>query len=249
MVLVIIFSFGIQWYTLNYLPVFDCLPYKKENNIPEQMRMPANAVPDSTVITFVYKKNGKEVEFTADQFPEDFNTPPYEFVKRYDKVIRKGKNNIPPVKGFVLTGSTNQDSAQFVLSQPYAILLFCENFSVPVSAWQKDFEKLYAAAKAKNIPAFVITTQFEESQQRLAANSFKDIAIFKCDFTAIRTAARVNPTIYLLKEGTITDKKSYKRMDDIMKQLESIPIQKPAPLPVEEIPLQPDTSNQPTSQP
>ncbi|MEI9807755.1 MAG: MauE/DoxX family redox-associated membrane protein [Bacteroidota bacterium] len=29
MLLVTIFSFGIQWYTLNYLPVFDCLPYKK----------------------------------------------------------------------------------------------------------------------------------------------------------------------------------------------------------------------------
>ena len=88
--LLTIFSFGIQWYTLNYLPVMDCLAFKKGNNIPEKMKMPADAVPDSTVITFVYEKEGKEVEFTSDKFPADFNDSLYKFVNRYDKVIRKG---------------------------------------------------------------------------------------------------------------------------------------------------------------
>src|SRR6185436_8860098 len=97
-----IFSFAFQWYTLNYLPVVDCLPFKKGNNITEKMKMPANYVPDSTVITFVYKKDGKEIEFTADKFPADFNQDSYQFVKRFDKVIRKGKNTEPKIKGFVL---------------------------------------------------------------------------------------------------------------------------------------------------
>jgi len=56
MVLVIIFSFGFQWYTLRYLPVVDCLPYKKGNNITDLRKVPANAIPDSSVILFVYKK-------------------------------------------------------------------------------------------------------------------------------------------------------------------------------------------------
>ncbi|MBL7749706.1 MAG: DoxX family protein, partial [Chitinophagaceae bacterium] len=58
---VTIFSFGFQWYTLTYLPVVDCLPFKKGNNITEKMQMPANAIPDSTVITFMYVKNGTKV--------------------------------------------------------------------------------------------------------------------------------------------------------------------------------------------
>jgi uncharacterized membrane protein YphA (DoxX/SURF4 family) len=77
-----IFSFGFQWYTLNYLPMVDCLPYKIGNNISEKMKIPANAVPDSTVITFVYKKDGKDVEFTADKFPADFNKDTYQFVNQ-----------------------------------------------------------------------------------------------------------------------------------------------------------------------
>jgi uncharacterized membrane protein YphA (DoxX/SURF4 family) len=99
MVGVTILAFGFQWYTLNYMPVVDCMPFKKGNNIPEKMKMPANAIPDSTVITFVYEKAGKQVEFTADQFPADFSADTYKFISRYDKVIKKGKNNEPPIKG------------------------------------------------------------------------------------------------------------------------------------------------------
>ena len=54
-------SFGFQWYTLNYLPVVDCLPYKKGNNISEKMKMPANAIPTITEITFVYDKKGQQI--------------------------------------------------------------------------------------------------------------------------------------------------------------------------------------------
>jgi hypothetical protein len=32
------------------------------------MKVPANAVPDSIVMTFVYEKQGQKVEFTADKF-------------------------------------------------------------------------------------------------------------------------------------------------------------------------------------
>ncbi|HEY6505901.1 MAG TPA: BT_3928 family protein [Chitinophagaceae bacterium] len=244
MLLITIFSFGIQWYTLNYLPVFDCLPYKKENNISEQMKLPADAIADSMVITYVYKKDGKEIEFTADKFPDDFSSPPYELVKRYDKIVRKGKNNMPPIKGFVLSGITNEDSTQVVLAQAYAVIIFCEDFSIPVSKWEDDFEKLYAVAIAKNIPVYAITTQYEEAKKNFAATSFKDITLFKCDYTAVRTAARANPTVFLLKEGTIMDKQGYKRMDRVLKTVEGIAVQQKEILPVPDTLSRPDTSNQ-----
>src|SRR5438093_1198353 len=66
--LAVVLSFGLQWYVLNYLPFADCLPFKMGNNISEKRKMPVNAIPDSTVITFVYEKDGKKIEFTADKF-------------------------------------------------------------------------------------------------------------------------------------------------------------------------------------
>jgi uncharacterized membrane protein YphA (DoxX/SURF4 family) len=225
MLCITVFSFGFQWYTLNYLPVVDCLPYKKGNNIKEMMKMPANAIPDSTVITFVYKKDGKDVEFTAAKFPADFNPDTYKFVNRFDKVIRKGKNNEPPIKGFVLSGITGVDSTDFVLEQPYSVILFCEKFTTAGSSWKKKFEKVYADATAKNIPCFIVTAEPGESIKTLAGSSFKNIPIFKCDYKAIQTASRGEITVYLLQKGTIIDKQSSKKMSNINNDLKLLPVQ------------------------
>ena len=221
MAAVTLFSFGIQWYTLTYLPVADCLPFKTGNSMPEKMKMPANAIPDSTIITFVYEKEGKQVEFTADKFPADFNATTYKFISRYDKIVRKGKNNEPPIKGFALTGISNVDSTSVVLSQPTAFLLFCENFSKPVSAWEDDFAKLYAVASEKNIPLYLVTSQPSEAVKAVAGTPFRSIQVFKCDYTAIRTAARTNPELYLLKEGTIVDKWSYKNLTEAVEIIDN----------------------------
>lgn len=214
-----IFSFGIQWYALIYLPPMDCLPFKKGNNITEKMKIPAGALPDSFAIRFVYEKGGKQYEFAPADLPADLGS--YNYVSRTDKLIRKG-NAEPPIKGFALTGVADVDSTSIVLSQPYAVILFCENFSTPFSAWKEEFAKLYAAAKTKNIPVYAVTNRFDEAISNFSSTSFKDVQVFKCDFTAIRTAARTNPTVYLLKEGTILEKQGYKRMDEILKKVESI---------------------------
>ena len=225
MLAIAIFSFGFQWYTLNYLPVVDCLPFKKGNDITEKRKMPANAIPDSTVITFVYLKEGKEIEFTADKFPGDFNSDTYQFVKRYDKLIRKGKNNEPPIKGFVLTSVNDVDSTQFVLKYPYCVLLFCENFSNPVKSWQKQFEEIYNEARQKNIPIYLVTSRMDQVAGALQGTGFSDIPVFKCDLTAIRTAARTNPCLYILNEGTVTGKWSDKNFDEAASKLKEIPAQ------------------------
>ena len=82
-----------QWYVLSYLPIVDCLPFKKGNDIVEQMKVPVGAVPDSTSIEFIYTKNNKEVRFDQANFPIDFDST-YVYVDRKDKVVRKGKLKI-----------------------------------------------------------------------------------------------------------------------------------------------------------
>jgi uncharacterized membrane protein YphA (DoxX/SURF4 family) len=222
MTLVSVISFGIQWYALTYLPLVDCLPYKKGNNIAEKMKIPAGALPDSFAIRFVYEKAGKQFEFAPADLPADLDS--YNYVSRTDKLIRKG-NAEPPIRGFSLTGITDQDSTAIVLSQPYAVILFCEDFTTPFSAWKDEFAKVYAAAKTKNIPVYAVTSRREEAISNFAATPFASIPVFVCDYTAIRTAARTNPCVYLLKEGTVADKQGYKRMDKILVRIETLPEQ------------------------
>jgi uncharacterized membrane protein YphA (DoxX/SURF4 family) len=240
MLAITILSFGIQWYMLTYLPFADCLPFKKGNNISEKMKLPPGSKPDSFAIRFVYEKDGKQFEFSPAELPSDLAS--YKFVSRVDKLIKKG-NAEPPIKGFALSGTTDEDSTQVVLSQPYTILLFCENFSGPVSKWKDHFSKLYAVAKGENIPVYLITTQPREAVKAVAGTSFADIQIFKCDYTAIHTAARTNPCIYLLEKGTVLGKWSYHKTGETIKKIEGLLIkQDQNEIPKDSIPPPLDTS-------
>jgi hypothetical protein len=169
------------------------------------MKIPAGAVPDSFAIRFVYEKAGKQYEFPAENLPADLGS--YKYVDRVDKLVRKG-NAEAPIKGFTLN-SGNMDSTEIVLNQPKALLVFCENLK-RASSWLVDLKNLYSVAKQKNIPLYIVTAApINEVTETLKNNTFPDVQVFNCDNTVVRTAARTNPTLYLLNQGTIQWKYGY----------------------------------------
>jgi uncharacterized membrane protein YphA (DoxX/SURF4 family) len=229
--LTIIFSFSIQWYALRYLPLVDCLPFKIGANIQEKMKPPVNAVQDSTVIRFVYEKNSKIMEYTADQLPADLDSS-YTFIKRYDKLIRKG-NAEPEIKDFILIGESGNDSTRQILDKPgYQLMLISRNFPQSNPHWDKSFLLLYILAKSKNISIFLVSSNRPEAEAWLNANALgktsshsEGIPIFGCDATAVKTAARADPTLYLLKKGTILNKWSFASMELGIPVLAGLPVQ------------------------
>jgi uncharacterized membrane protein YphA (DoxX/SURF4 family) len=224
LLLTVVFSFGMQQYVLVHLPIVDCLPYKVGANISEKMKIPPGAIPDSTVITFVYKKQGKEIEFTADRFPEDFDDSLFQFVKRYDRLVRAG-NAEPPIKDFSLATVNNYDSTAELLSYTgYSIFLFVKGAIENTEHWSADLASIRTNIIArKKIPFYVVSNQAEQVDQFFSKKSESlNTTILKCDFVAIKTAARTNPTLYLLKQGTIIDKWGYKDFDKAYQLLEKL---------------------------
>ena len=232
MLLVTLFSFGLQWYALKYSPVVDCLPYKKGNNIAAKMKSPPGAVPDSFAIRFIYEKGGKQFEFEPAELPADLDT--YNYVDRKDKLVRKG-NAEPPIKGFSLSAADGNDATATVLEQPAALVLFCENFSTPFSSYKEDVTALYQQAATKNIPLYVITSQREQATKYLQEAGLSQVPVYTCDVTAIRTAARTNPSLYLLQGGTVMEKEGHPRWGIIRSRLAALPSLPPPP------PVQPDS--------
>lgn len=214
-----IFSIWLQWHVLKHLPLADCLPFKKGNNIPEKMKIPPDAVPDSTVISFVYEKGGATVEFTSDNFPDDFDDSIYHFVKRYDKLIRKG-NAEPAIKDFVLTTLWGSDTTMQVLSDPgYSAFLFIKD-DPGKGKWLKSFGYLYPVLQQQKVSLFVITNNAEGISGYF--NATPGITFLKCDVVPVKTAARTNPTLYLLQNGTIRNKWSYADWDDAIEAIQSL---------------------------
>ena len=215
----LLFCLLLQWYVLNYLPLVDCLPFKKGNNIPEQMKPPPGSRPDSIAMRFIYTKDGKEFEFAMENLPSDTS---YKFKDRIDKIVRKG-NATPKIQGFSLTGgehfdstsgsNTRADSTAIILTQPKVVIGFGLNPANP-ETWLKDFAELTASMKQKNIPVY-----FATSNRQAFADLFKkngiDVQVFSCDYTNIRTTARTNPAFYYLHSGTIVSKYSYRNIDQL----------------------------------
>ncbi len=221
LIITLVFSFSIQWYALRYLPLVDCLPFKKGASILEKMKPPPNAIPDSTVINFVYEKNHKTMEFPASQLPADLDSS-YVFIKRYDKLVRKG-NNEPEIKDFSLISESGNDSTYQILGRPgYLVMIISRSFPQIHPHWNKSFVLLYTLAKSKNIPVILVTSNKAEAGAWLKSNNL-NIPLFGCDATAVKTAARADPTLYLLKKGTILDKWSYANLESAIPFLSELP--------------------------
>jgi uncharacterized membrane protein YphA (DoxX/SURF4 family) len=210
----LVLSLLLQWYVLTYLPLADCLPFKKGNNISQQMKPPPGSTPDSFAMRFIYEKEGKRFEFAPEELPADFDT--YTFVDRKDKLVRKG-NAEPAIKNFSLTGMTGEDSTAVVLSQPLALMVFAQELETP--SWTQSLKNLSAEADKNNIPLYLVSPSSVAAFRVFSPEIPSGIQYFNSDFTIVRTAARTEPTIYLLKQGTIIGKYSKKGFDAVIKDI------------------------------
>lgn len=206
LVLCIISVSAIQAYVMQHLPLLDCLPYKKGNNILKEMQAPPNAVPDSTVMVFKYRKNGNIVEYTTNDLPADLDST-YEFIDRSDKVVRHG-NAIPPITDFSLFTLDDKDTTSAILnSTEYSVMLFAKDFENYPKWNNKQFRKLQQMLQQKNVHLFIVTAD-KQNGETLFSNK-KNITVLLCDGTVIKTAARVNPTYFVMKGADIINKFGY----------------------------------------
>lgn len=218
--LCIILIGSLQAYVMKHLPLLDCLPYKKGNNILKEMQLPPNAVPDSVVMVFKYRKNGKVVEYNMDNLPADLDST-YEFIDRSDKVVRKG-NATPAITDFSLFALDGNDTTSAILnSTTYSVMLFAKDFETFPKWNNADFKKLQTQLQQKNIPLFIVTADKQNGETLF--NNKKNVTVLLCDGTVIKTAARVNPTYFVMKGADIINKFSYVDLNKNFPSIEKLP--------------------------
>ena len=205
LLLCIVFTSCLQAYVMKHLPVVDCLPYKQGNNILKEMQPPPNAVQDSVVMIFKYRKNGEVKEYTAETLPADLDSS-YEFINRTDKIVRRG-NATPPIADFALFTLEGTDTTNALLdSGGEYVLLFAKDFSTFNKWYNNDFKNIAQTLQQKNIPLFIVTADKQDAE-KIIGNI--PAYILLCDATVIKTAARVNATYFVMKGADIISKFSY----------------------------------------
>ncbi|HEY8691095.1 MAG TPA: BT_3928 family protein [Chitinophagaceae bacterium] len=202
---------GFQWQVLKHMPLIDCLPYKKGNNILELRKMPADATFDKFSYKFIWEKNGEKKE-SPTQPDSTWN-----FVERKETLLEKGKNNEPPIKDFVLTvpvvpvipvgKDSTKDVTDSILNQSGEYyFFFIKDATKDTTHWMENFRNLYSFAKEKNRPIIIIASQASVAQQFFNEKNNFNVPIVGCDATALKTAARTDPSLYLMKGPIVQHK-------------------------------------------
>ena len=199
-------SFGLMAFVLLHLPVKDCLPYAEGKNLLNQMKPAADAIPDSVVVYFKYKKGGKELRFDADHFPDDFDESTYQYVDRENVIVREGTGKAI-IQDFALFSPTGADTTQAILSQQGQYLFFfAKDFEGGRPMWQSKFEKVLVVCQQRKIPLFIVTNMEKPTQQFFNVQHRFGIPVLGCDGTVMKTFLRSNIGLVLMN-GPVVEKK------------------------------------------
>ena len=212
--IVIITTTFLQGYVLKHLPLKDCLPYKIGNNLLELRKMPAGAIADKYDYIFVYEKNGIKKEFTTNNLPDSS----WLFAERIQKLITKGKNNIPAISDFTLADSAGINITEDILGQQgIYYLFFLQNLQGGTDKWWSEFSLIFSKAQQLKRPIYIITSDREKVNALFTIAHHFQVSVLTCDATAIKTAARANPTLYVMNGPIVQQKYSWADMSQAVK--------------------------------
>lgn len=189
------------YYVLNHLPVVDFRAYKVGTNIEKGMEIPEGAPRSEYEMIFVYNVNGEQKEFTdkeLDKIPADA-----EFVDRKDKLIKEGYT--PPIHDFSIEREGEDFTAE-MLAEPKLVMLISYDLNKASDAGLAKMEAFANNAKTKGFKVIGMTASNEDviMQKKLQHNLTFDY--YFCDATTLKTIERANPSIVVLRNGTITQK-------------------------------------------
>ena len=199
-------SLLLMFQVLRHLPARDCLPYAEGKDLTKQMLPPPNAIPDSIVINYVYKKDGKEVKFNGDNFPADFDDSTYEYITREDVLVRKG-NAEPAIVDFVVKTLSGVDTTQQILQQKGKyVLMFLRDFSTIQTGDDAAILKISEACKAKNVPLIMLSNMANTVEQYYVDKLGIKSPVLIFDQTPMKTFLRAKTGVVIMN-GSVIEKK------------------------------------------
>ena len=187
---------------LKYLQLFDFLPYKTGNNIPEGMVIPEGKPVDEYETTFIYEKEGVQKEFTLENYPADDTT--WKFVDQKSVLIKKGY--LPPIHDFSLVTLDGYDITDMILDDSgYNLLMVSTKLDEAKRNHLEAGFDLGMDCLLKGIGFYVVTAS---ATDELTGYS-NGLTFCSADEITLKTIVRSNPGYMLLHNGNIVGKWSW----------------------------------------
>lgn len=187
---------------LKYLQLFDFLPYKTGNNIPEGMKIPEGKPVDEYTTTFIYEKDGVQKEFTLENYPSDDTT--WKFIDQKSILVKKGY--LPPIHDFSIVTSSGDDMTDHILAdEGYSLIMISNKLKEADEGRLLEGFELGEHCMSEGISFYVVTASGYD-EIRVYNNG---LTLCSADEITLKTIVRSNPGYMLLKEGNVVGKWSW----------------------------------------
>lgn len=126
----------------------------------------------------------------------------------------KDDGEIPKIHDFYLESDT-EDLTETILTSEKALLVITHNLDkTDTEAWSNVNEQIQEA-KAKGYIVYGLSSSGSQTVKDQIQNHQLDFEILFCDDTTLKTMIRANPGLMTLKNGTVVDKQSWRKVDQI----------------------------------
>ncbi|MCY1503172.1 hypothetical protein D9M68_372900 [compost metagenome] len=216
-VCITVLSLLFGWYTYNFLPVIDFLPYKIGSSIPESMKIPDGAPVDEFLIMYQLKnkqtgetKKMSDKEYMKLEIWKDEN---WEIIGEPEKkLLRKGYE--AKIKDLIISDASGTDYTKELIENPfYTIVVVAYNLDeTSETAMGKMNALALNAVEQFNIRSVVLTSSSAQDADAFSKRMKLFMEIFYADAVPLKSMVRANPGVLLLKNGIIINKWHYHNM-------------------------------------
>ena len=202
-----LFILAVAGWSLYYLPQFDFRPYHIGANIREGMVVPDDAEQPQFETTFILEKDGKQQEFTLDNYPDSTWT----FVD--SRTVQTRQGYVPPIHDFAIVTDEGDDITEDVLSDPgYTMLLVAPHLEDADDSDLDVINELYEYTRQHGYPFYCLTSSTDRGIDQWRDITGAEYPFCTTDATTLKTVVRSNPGLLLLKDGTIIGKWSHNNL-------------------------------------
>ena len=204
----LVFVLFFAYIGINYQPYLDFRPYKIGVNIPEAL----NAGEPEREFVFVYEKEGRRQEFTLDNLPSEEEG--WSFVDRYEKSVETPRPDEPVIDEFTIYRGATDITEEIIYDENYRILLLSPDLERADDSEVDRINELYDYCVERGYAFACVTASTPRGIVTWLENTGAEYPFYFMDRTTIRTIARGNPCVLLLKGGTILRKTAPSQLPD-----------------------------------
>ncbi len=185
---------------IEYQPHLDFRPYTIGTNIPDAL---AAGEPEKEY-RFIYERDGAKQEFTLDNLPAEEEG--WTFVDRIEKEIPGQKSTPLAITDFSIYQDDEEITDDILYDEDYCILLLSPEVENADDSEVDRINELYDYSVELGYKFACVTASSPQEIETWSEDTGAEYPFYFMDKTTIRTIARGNPAILLLKEGTILRK-------------------------------------------